>query len=192
MKRTLTLTMTALALTTSVAAQEAMVAYPVSQAPLDQRANRGAGGGRVAHYHRRAVLGRGRHRVAPGAERRQPHRSQDHDARLSGQRGAHPSRAVDEHGNRAERDDQRPGRRIDVRAESGRADRPSQRRDHGGRGWRFGVASVAPGSSGTVTAARTADGGVRVSASEPNEAGRRRETEAQVAGGSSAGVAVGA
>ena len=41
-----------------------------------------------------------------------------------------------------------------------------------GAGGGFGVASVAPGSSGTVTAARTADG-VRVSAS-----GRRRETEA--------------
>ena len=32
---------------------------------------------------------------------------------------------------------------------------------------------------------------MRVSASEPSEAGRRRETEAQVAGGSSAGVAAG-
>ena len=63
-----------------------------------------------------------------------------------------------------------------------------------GAGGGFSVAGVAPGppgSSGTVTAARTADGGVRVSASESNEAGHRRETEAQVAGGGSAGVAVG-
>ena len=37
MKRTLTLTMTALALTTSVAAQEVTVAYPVAQAPLDKQ-----------------------------------------------------------------------------------------------------------------------------------------------------------
>ena len=37
MKRTLTLTMTALALTTSVAAQETMVAYPVLQAPLEKQ-----------------------------------------------------------------------------------------------------------------------------------------------------------
>ena len=44
----------------------------------------------------------------------------------------------------------------------------------------FATASVSPGSSGTVTAVRTAEGGTRVTASEPSvEVVRRREVETQ-------------
>jgi len=51
------------------------------------------------------------------------------------------------------------------------------------------TATVAPGGRGTLTAARTAEGGVVVAGSDPSaEAGRRREVEAQaVAAGGGAG-----
>jgi hypothetical protein len=66
----------------------------------------------------------------------------------------------------------------------------------------FATASVSPGSSGTVTAVRTAEGGTRVTASEPTaEVVRRREVETQAVaaaggggrggGGGTAGVYAG-
>lgn len=55
-----------------------------------------------------------------------------------------------------------------------------------GAGGGFGMATVTPGSSGTVTAVRTPDGGVRVAASS-EEMARRREVEAAGAGGVAAG-----
>ena len=62
-----------------------------------------------------------------------------------------------------------------------------------GRGGAYGMASVTPGSSGTVTAARTADGGVRVSASESSdETARRREVEVQAASAAGGGGAASA
>ena len=51
-----------------------------------------------------------------------------------------------------------------------------------GVGGGFGMATVTPGSSGTVTAVRTAEGGVRVAASS-EEVARRREVEAQASAG---------
>ena len=55
-----------------------------------------------------------------------------------------------------------------------------------GAGGGFGMATVTPGSSGTVTAVKTPDGGVRVAASS-EEMTRRREVEAAGAGGVAAG-----
>jgi hypothetical protein len=57
-----------------------------------------------------------------------------------------------------------------------------------GPGVGFGMATVTPGSGGTVTAMKTPDGGVRVAASS-EEMARRREVEAQAAG--AGGVAAG-
>jgi hypothetical protein len=52
----------------------------------------------------------------------------------------------------------------------------------------FATASVSSGSSGTVTAVRTAEGGMRVTASEPSaEVVRRREVETQVVAVAAAG-----
>ena len=60
-----------------------------------------------------------------------------------------------------------------------------------GRGG-FAAASVAPGGSGTVTATRTAEGGVRVAASESSdEMARRREVEAQAVAASAGGAGEG-
>jgi hypothetical protein len=57
-----------------------------------------------------------------------------------------------------------------------------------GAGGGFGMATVTPGSGGTVTAMKTPDGGVRVAASS-EEMAHRREVEAQAAG--AGGVAAG-
>ena len=191
MKRTLTLTMTALALTTSVAAQEAMVAYPVSQAPLEKQ-----------RIEARAAV---ESRITTGAPYSAEAVTESLQVLSDGNRIARKTTT------RVYRDNEGRTRReqltstgtvqsvtiSDPVAGSMYVLNPAERTAHrngvimADAGGGFGVAGVAPGSSGTVTAARTADGGVLVSASEPNEAGRRRETEAQVAVGSSAGVAAG-
>ena len=191
MKRTLTLTMTALALTTSVAAQEVMVAYPVAQAPLIKE-----------RIEARAAV---ESRITTGAPYSAEAVTESLQVLSDGNRIARKTTT------RVYRDSEGRTRReqltstgtvqsvtiSDPVAGSMYVLNPAERTAHrngvmmAGPGGGFSVASVAPGSSGTVTAVRTADGGVRVSASESNEAGRRRETEAQVAGGGSAGVAAG-
>ena len=196
MKRTLplTLTMTALALTTSVAAQEVMVAYPVAQAPLIKE--------RIEA--RTAVESR----ITTGAPYSAEAVTESLQVLSDGNRIARKTTT------RVYRDSEGRTRReqltstgtvqsvtiSDPVAGSMYVMNPAERTAHrngvimAGAGGGFSVAGVAPGppgSSGTVTAARTADGGVRVSASESNEAGRPREAEAQVAGGASAGVAAG-
>ncbi len=194
MKRTLTLTMTALALTTSVAAQEVMVAYPVAQAPLikeriearvavESRITAGAPYAAEAVTESLQVLSDG-NRIARKTTTRVYRDSEGRTRREQlTNTGTVQSVTI-----------------SDPVAGSMYVLNPAERTAHrngvimAGAGGGFSVAGVAPGppgSSGTVTAARTADGGVRVSASESNEAGHRRETEAQVAGGGSAGVAVG-
>jgi hypothetical protein len=194
MKRTMSLTMTALALTTSVAAQEVMVAYPVAQAPLIKE-----------RVEARAAV---ESRITTGAPYSAEAVTESLQVLSDGNRIARKTTT------RVYRDSEGRTRReqltstgtvqsvtiSDPVAGSMYVLNPSERTAHrngvmmAGPGGGFSVAGVAPGppeSSGTVTAARTADGGVRVSASESNEAGRRRETEAQVAGGGSAGVAAG-
>ena len=137
MKHTLTMTLAALALAAPVAGQGVMVRSPwrCKACRCTKRrwwppSRRRARGGGVAHHARRAVCRRFGHRVGAGAERWQSHRSQDHDQDLSRQRGPHAARAAVGDRRRAERQHQRSGRRVDVRAESGGQDRPSQRRDH--------------------------------------------------------------
>ena len=194
MKRTLTLTMTAVALTTSVAAQEVVVAYPVAQAPLIKE-----------RIEARAAV---ESRITTGAPYAAEAVTESLQVLSDGNRIARKTTT------RVYRDSEGRTRReqltstgtvqsvtiSDPIAGSMYVLNPAERTAHrngvimAGAGGGFGVASVAPGppeSGGTVTAARTADGGVRVSASGSNEAGRRRETEAQVAGGASAGVAAG-
>jgi hypothetical protein len=190
MKRTLILTMTALALTTSVAAQEVMVTHPVAQAPLDKQ-----------RVEARAAV---ESRITTGAPYSAEAVTESLQVLSDGNRIARKTTT------RVYRDSEGRTRReqltgagtvqsvtiSDPVAGSMYVLNPAERTAHrsgvimAGAGGGFGVASVAPGSSGTVTAARTADGGVRVSASGSNEAGRRRETE-QVAAGGSAGVAAG-
>jgi hypothetical protein len=191
MKRTLTLTMTALALTTSVAAQEVMVAYPVAQAPLIKE-----------RIEARAAV---ESRITTGAPYSAEAVTESLQVLSDGNRIARKTAT------RVYRDSEGRTRREQLTSTGtvqsvtisdpvagsmyvlNPAERTAQRNGvfMAGAGGGFGVATVAPESSGTVTAARTADGGVRVSASGSNEAGRRRETEAQVAGEGSAGVAAG-
>jgi hypothetical protein len=186
MNQTLILTMTALALTTSVAAQEVMVTHPVAQAPLDKQ-----------RVEARAAV---ESRITTGAPYSAEAVTESLQVLSDGNRIARKTTT------RVYRDSEGRTRRehltsagtvqsvtiSDPVAGSMYVLNPAERTAHrsgvimAGAGGGFGVASVAPGSSGTVTAARTADGGVRVSASGSNEAGRRRETEAQ-----SAGVAAG-
>ena len=191
MKRTLTLTMTALALATSVAAQEVVFTQPVAQAPLikerieartpvESRITTGAPYSAEAITESLQVLSDG-NRIARKTTTRVYRDSEGRTRREQlTSTGTVQSVTI-----------------SDPVAGSMYVLNPAERTAHrngvimAGAGGGFSVAGVAPGSSGTVTAARTADGGVRVSASEPNEAARRRETEAQVAAGGSAGVAAG-
>jgi hypothetical protein len=191
MKQTLILTMTALALTTSVAAQEVMVTHPVAQAPLDKQ-----------RVEARAAV---ESRITTGAPYSAEAVTESLQVLSDGNRIARKTTT------RVYRDSEGRTRRehltsagtvqsvtiSDPVAGSMYVLNPAERTAHrsgvimAGAGGGFGVASVAPGSSGMVTAARTADEGVRVSATGSNEAGRRRETEAQVAAGGSAGVPAG-
>jgi lipoprotein-anchoring transpeptidase ErfK/SrfK len=189
MKQTLILTMTALALTTSVAAQEVMVTHPVAQAPLDKQ-----------RVEARAAV---ESRITTGAPYSAEAVTESLQVLSDGNRIARKTttRVYRDSEGRTRREQLTSAGTVqsvtisDPVAGSMYVLNPAERTAHrsgvimAGAGGGFGVASVAPGSSGTVTATRTADGGVRVSASGSNEAGRRRETDAQVAAGGSAGVA---
>jgi hypothetical protein len=192
MKRTLTLTMTTLALATSVAAQDVVFTHPVAQAPLikerieartavESRITTGAPYSAEAVTESLQVLSDG-NRIARKTTTR-VYRDSEGRTRREQVTGTGTVQSVTI---------------SDPVAGSMYVLNPAERTAHrngimmAGAGG-FGVVRVAPGppgSSGTVTVARTAEGGVSVPASGSNEAGRRRETEAQAAGGS-AGVAAG-